>query len=215
MPYGFMDIAITPSVRRAQAEMGADHLWSDFKGHREFGLFGPREREFIARRDSFYMASVSETGWPYVQHRGGPAGFLKVLDDRTLAFADYRGNRQYITTGNVAADDRVCLFLMDYPRRARLKIYATAETVALNADPDLSAAVADEAYGAGMERIFRIHLKAFDWNCPQHIVPRFTEAEVVAGTQILRDRLVTLEIENAHLRARLAGRDMTPPVERS
>ena len=215
MPYGFMDIAITPSVRRAQAEMGADHLWSDFEGHREFGLFGPRERAFIARCDSFYMASVSETGWPYVQHRGGPAGFLKVLDDRTLAFADYRGNRQYITTGNLAADDRVCLFLMDYPRRARLKIYATAETVALNADPDLSAAVADEAYGARMERIFRFHLKAFDWNCPQHIVPRFTEAEVVAGTQILRDRLVTLETKNAHLRARLAGRAMTPPVEGS
>jgi len=215
MPYGFMDIAITPSVRRAQAEMGADHLWSGFAGHREFGLFGPREREFIARRDSFYMASVSETGWPYVQHRGGPAGFLKVLDDRTLAFADYRGNRQYITTGNVAADDRVCLFLMDYPRRARLKIYATAETVALDADPDLSAAAADEAYGARVERFFRIHLKAFDWNCPQHIVPRFTEAEVAAGTQILRDRLAALETENQHLRARLDGRDMTPLAEGS
>ena len=215
MPYGFMDIAITPSVRRAQAEMGADHLWSDFKGRREFGLFGLHEREFITRCDSFYMASVSETGWPYVQHRGGPVGFLKVLDDRTLAFADYRGNRQYITTGNVAADDRVCLFLMDYPRRARLKIYATAETVALDADSDLSLAVVDEAYGARVERIFRIHLKAFDWNCPQHIVPRFTEMEIAAGTQILRDRLVALETENQHLRARLAGRDLTPLAEGS
>ncbi|MET0239688.1 MAG: pyridoxamine 5'-phosphate oxidase family protein [Sphingobium sp.] len=205
MPYGFMDIAITPSVRRAQAEMGADLLWSDFRGHREFDRFGPQEREFIARRDSFYMASVSETGWPYVQHRGGPAGFLKILDDRTLAFADYRGNRQYITTGNVAADDRVCLFLMDYPHRTRLKIYAAAETVALDADPDLTAAVTDHMYGAKIERIFRIRLRAFDWNCPQHIVPRFTEAEVLAGTQTLRDRLVALETENADLRARLAG----------
>lgn len=213
MPYGFMDIAITPSVRRAQAEMGADHLWSDFKGHREFDRFGTREQEFIAGRDSFYMASVSETGWPYIQHRGGPAGFLKIIDDKTLAFADYRGNRQYISTGNVAADDRVCLFLMDYPHRVRLKIYATTETVALDADPDLSIAVTDPSYGANVERMFRIHLKAFDWNCPQHIVPRFTEAEVLAATQTLRERLVTLETQNADLRARLAGQDMPPLAE--
>lgn len=213
MPYGFMDIAITPSVRRAQAEMGADHLWSDFKGHREFDRFGTREQDFIAGRDSFYMASISETGWPYIQHRGGPAGFLKIIDDKTLAFADYRGNRQYISTGNVAADDRVCLFLMDYPHRVRLKIYATTETVALDADPDLSIAVTDPGYGAKVERMFRIHLKAFDWNCPQHIVPRFTEAEVLAATQTLRERLVTLETQNADLRARLAGQDMPPLAE--
>jgi len=210
MPYGFMDIAITPSVRRAQADMGADHLWSDFKGHRQFNRLGPREREFLARRDSFYMASVSETGWPYVQHRGGPAGFLKAVDDQTLAFADYSGNRQYITTGNLVADDRICLFLMDYPHQARLKIYATAETVAFDADPDLLAAVADQAYGAKIERIFRIQLKAFDWNCPQHIVPRFTEAEIAAGTQTLRDRLIALEAENADMRARLTGGDISP-----
>jgi len=209
MPYGFMDIAITPSVRRAQAAMGADQLWSGFKGHREFDRFGPREQEFIARRDSFYMASVSETGWPYVQHRGGPVGFLKVLDEQTLAFADFRGNRQYISTGNVAANDRVCLFVMDYPHRARLKIYATAETIAPDTDPDLHAAVTDEAYGASIERIFRLRLRAFDWNCPQHIVPRFTEAEIVAGTQPLRDRLAALESENAELRARLADREET------
>lgn len=215
MPYGFMDIAMTPSVRRVQAEMGADHLWSDFKGHREFDRFGHREREFIAPRDSFYMASVSDTGWPYIQHRGGPAGFLKIIDDKTLAFADYRGNRQYISTGNVAADDRVCLFLMDYPHRLRLKIYATIEKVALDADLDLSTAVTDSGYRAKIERMFRIHLKAFDWNCPQHIVPRFTEAEVLAGTQALRDRLVTLESENADLRARLAGRDIAPLADES
>lgn len=213
MPYGFMDIATTPSVRRVQAEMGADHLWSDFKGHRQFDRFGAREREFIAGRDSFYMASVSETGWPYIQHRGGPIGFLKIIDDNTLAFADYRGNRQYISTGNVAADDRVCLFLMDYPHRLRLKIYATTETVALDANPDLSTAVTDPGYGAKVERIFRIHLKAFDWNCPQHIVPRFTEAQVLAGTQSLRERLVALETQNGDLRTRPAGGDTTAFAE--
>lgn len=203
MSYGFMDIAITPSVRRAQAEMGADHFWSDFKGHREFDRFTAQETAFIAQRDSFYMASVSETGWPYVQHRGGPAGFLKVLDDRTLAFVDYRGNRQYITTGNLAENDRTCLFLIDYPARTRLKIYARAEKLALDADPVLTEAITDGAYGAKAERIFRLKLEAFDWNCPQHIVPRYTEAEFLAASRHLLDKVAQLEQENASLRERL------------
>ena len=109
MPYGFLDIAVTPSVQAAQAKMGADRIWRNFKGHRQFDRFTDNETAFIAQRDSFYLATVSETGWPYVQHRGGPLGFLKLVDDRTLAFADYRGNRQYISTGNLAADDEsVC-----------------------------------------------------------------------------------------------------------
>ncbi|NTZ63363.1 pyridoxamine 5'-phosphate oxidase family protein (plasmid) [Agrobacterium tumefaciens] len=203
MSYGFMDIAITPSVRRAQAEMGADHFWSDFKGHREFDRFTAQETAFIAQRDSFYMASVSETGWPYVQHRGGPAGFLKVLDDRTLAFVDYRGNRQYITTGNLTENDRTCLFLIDYPARTRLKIYARAEKLALDADPLLTEAITDGAYGAKAERIFRLKLEAFDWNCPQHIVPRYTEAEFLAASRHLLDKVAQLEQENASLRERL------------
>jgi predicted pyridoxine 5'-phosphate oxidase superfamily flavin-nucleotide-binding protein len=203
MSYGFMDIAITPSVRRAQAEMGADHFWSDFKGHREFDRFTAQETAFIAQRDSFYMASVSETGWPYVQHRGGPAGFLKVLDDRTLAFVDYRGNRQYITTGNLTENDRTCLFLIDYPALTRLKIYARAEKLALDADPLLTEAITDGAYGAKAERIFRLKLEAFDWNCPQHIVPRYTEAEFLAASRHLLDKVAQLEQENASLRERL------------
>lgn len=203
MTYGFMDIAITPAVRRTQAEMGADRLWSDFKGHREFDRFSMREAAFIAERDSFYMASVSETGWPYVQHRGGPAGFLKVLDDRTLAFVDYRGNRQYISTGNLAENDRTCLFLIDYPSRSRLKIYARAEKLALDADPVLTAAITDEGYGAKAERIFRLKLEAFDWNCPQHIVPRYTEAEFLTASQHLLDKVAQLERDNAALRERI------------
>jgi len=203
MTYGFMDIAITPAVRRTQAEMGADRLWSDFKGHREFDRFSMREAAFIAERDSFYMASVSETGWPYVQHRGGPAGFLKVLDDRTLAFVDYRGNRQYISTGNLAENDRTCLFLIDYPSRSRLKIYARAEKLALDADPVLTATITDEGYGAKAERIFRLKLEAFDWNCPQHIVPRYTEAEFLTASQHLLDKVAQLERDNAALRERI------------
>lgn len=203
MAYGFLDIALTPSVREAQAEMGADRLWSDFKGHRAFDRFTENETAFIAERDSFYIASVSETGWPYVQHRGGPPGFLKVLDERTLAFADYRGNRQYISTGNFLANGRACLILMDYPRRARLKIYGQVEKLALDADPALRERVTDDAYGARAERIFRLRLNAFDWNCTQHITPRFTEREVAVAVQPLHDAIARLERENAELRDRL------------
>ena len=205
MPYDYLDIAITPSVRAAQARMGADGIWRDFEGDRTSDRFTDSEAAFIATRDSFYIATVSETGWPYVQHRGGPPGFLKLIDERTLAFADYRGNRQYISTGNVAANGRASLFLMDYPNRARLKIYAQAEIVDVEAEPDLAEAVAMPGYRAKVERIYRLRLAAFDWNCPQHITPRFTEAEIAQGLQPLRDRLAQLEAENEALRARLAA----------
>ena len=203
MSYAFLDIAITPAVRAAQAEVGANRLWKNFKGHREFTRFNDNEIAFIAGRDSFYMASVSETGWPYVQHRGGPRGFLKVIDDKTLAFADYRGNRQYISTGNFAANERGCLFLMDYPSRTRLKIYVHVDKLALDADPALTERVTDVAYKAKRERIFRLRLAAFDWNGPQHITPRFTEDEIAEAVRPLRERLAQLEAENAALRARL------------
>jgi predicted pyridoxine 5'-phosphate oxidase superfamily flavin-nucleotide-binding protein len=205
MSYGFLDVATTSSVRAVQARMGADRIWQDFKGHREFDRFTENEAAFIADRDSFYLATVSETGWPYVQHRGGPRGFLKLVDDHTLAFADYRGNRQYISTGNLAADDRACLLLMDYRHRARLKIYAHVEILALDDDRDLTALVTVPDYMAKLERIFRLRLKTFDWNCQQHITPRFTEHEIAEAVRSLRDRLVQLESENAELRARLAA----------
>lgn len=205
MPYGFLDIAVTPSVRAAQAEMGADRAWADFKGNRAFDRFGDNERAFIAERDSFYLASVSETGWPYVQHRGGPRGFLKFVDDQTLAFADYRGNRQYISTGNFAANDRASLILVDYANRARLKIYAHVEKLTLDADPKLTEMVTDRDYGARLERIFRLRLAAFDWNCPQHIVPRFTEPEITDALAAVRGRLAELEVENASLKDKLAA----------
>jgi predicted pyridoxine 5'-phosphate oxidase superfamily flavin-nucleotide-binding protein len=204
MSYGFLNIAVTPSVRAVQARMGADHIWQDFKGDRAFDRVTGNEAAFIAERDSFYMATVSETGWPYVQHRGGPRGFLKLVDDRTLAFADYRGNRQYISTGNLAADDRACLFLMDYTRRARLKIYAHVETLGPADDPALTELATVPGYKAKVERIFRLHLENFDWNCAQHITPRFTEDEIGEAVLPLRNRLAQLEGENAELRARLA-----------
>lgn len=203
--YSFLDLASSRSVRAAQAELGSARLWTPGAVDRQFERFTADEAAFIAERDSFYMASVSEGGWPYVQHRGGPPGFLKVLDETTLAFADYRGNRQYISVGNLDADDRVALILVDYPRRARLKILAHAERVALDADPALLARVRDGDDRARPERIFRLRLAAFDWNCPQHITPRFTEAEIGRAVQPLRDRLEALEIENRQLRERLAN----------
>jgi predicted pyridoxine 5'-phosphate oxidase superfamily flavin-nucleotide-binding protein len=205
MAYGFLDIAVTPSVKAVQADLGVDRLWADFKGHREFNRFTENEAAFIAERDSFYMATVSETGWPYIQHRGGPPGFLKVIDETTLAFADYRGNRQYISVGNLAADGRAALILMDYARRARLKIYADVEIVALGKDPALAALAADPAYRGKPERLMKLHLQAFDWNCPQHITPRFTEGEIAQAVQPLQDRLTALEAENKTLRDKVAA----------
>jgi predicted pyridoxine 5'-phosphate oxidase superfamily flavin-nucleotide-binding protein len=200
MPYPYLDIAMTPGVRAAQAAMGSDAQWGNFKGHRQFDRFTEAEADFIAERDSFYMATVSETGWPYVQHRGGPAGFLKIVDERTLAFADYRGNRQYVSTGNLASNARASLILMDYTRRARMKLYAHVTIVAPEADAELAALVAVPGYAAKIERIFVLRLEAFDWNCPQHITPRFTEKEIDEAVQPLRTRLAELEAENAALR---------------
>ncbi len=170
------------------------------------GYFDENEIAFIATRDSFYIASVSETGWPYVQHRGGKTGFLKVVDPQTMAFADYRGNRQYISAGNFAANDRACLFLMDYVRRTRLKVYAHVERLTLDADPSLTDLVSDPTYRGRAERIFKLRLEAYDWNCPQHIIPRYTEQQVEQAVAPLRQKLQQLEAENAALRARLEGK---------
>jgi hypothetical protein len=201
--YSFLDLASSASVKSAQAEMGSDHLWTPGRVDRRSEAFTADEEAFIAARDSFYMASLSETGWPYVQHRGGPPGFLKVIDETTLAFADFRGNRQYISVGNLDANDRVALILVDYPRRARLKILAHAERLALDAEPELLSKLLVPGYRAKPERIFRLRLAAFDWNCPQHIVPRFTEAEISHAVQPLRQKLEALKAENRALRERL------------
>lgn len=205
MSYGFLDQLVTPGVRAVQTAMGTDKVWTDFKGHREFDRIGPDEAAFIGARDSFYMATVGESGWPYIQHRGGQPGFLKVIDEKTLAFPDYRGNLQYISVGNLSTDDRVALILMDYPHRSRMKILAHVEVVSLAARPDLAAQVLDPAYKAKVERIILLHLVTFDWNCPQHITPRFTEAEISDAVQPLIKHVTELEAEVERLRAQIAA----------
>lgn len=202
MAYGFLEIAGTPSVKAAQEENGSAELFARFKGDRTYDRFSDAEAQFIAARDSFYLATVSETGWPYVQHRGGPPGFLRLIDERTLAFADFRGNRQYISLGNLTANDRAALILMDYPHRQRLKIYARIEVKEPHGE--LASRVLLPDYKAKPERIIVLHLQAFDWNCQQHITERFSAAELAPALAPLRQRLDVLEGENKLLRERLA-----------
>ncbi|MGC1303077.1 MAG: pyridoxamine 5'-phosphate oxidase family protein [Caulobacteraceae bacterium] len=204
MAYGFLDTLATPSVQAAQAANGSRQGWAAFDGDRAFDRFSEDEAAFIAQRDSFYIASVSKTGWPYIQHRGGPPGFLKVLDETTLGFADFRGNRQYISLGNIADDDRVALFLMDYPNRARLKILAHMSAHDLQAEPELAERLALPGYKGRPERALLLRLETFDWNCPQHIVPRYTAGEIGELVAPMRARIAELEAENARLSA-LAG----------
>ena len=154
---------------------------------------GDLEVDFIEARDGFYQATVSETGWPYVQFRGGPAGFLKVLDEGTIAYADFRGNVQYISAGNLAASDRVALILMDYANRRRLKIWARARLVHRDEDPELLARLEDRGYRAKVERAVVLSVEAVDWNCPQHITPRYTDAEFAQLLEI-RDASIGLPI---------------------
>jgi uncharacterized protein len=210
MAYGFLEQVMTPSVKAAQAAMGTEKVWANFTGHREFDRIGPDEAAFIGARDSFYMATVGESGWPYIQHRGGQPGFLKVLDEKTLAFPDYRGNLQYISIGNLGKDDRAALILMDYPHRSRMKMLAHVEMVFLQERPDLAQKVLDSASKAKVERIILLHLVNFDWNCPQHITPRFTEDEINAAISPLMNHVSNLEAEIERLRAQLANRPETP-----
>jgi predicted pyridoxine 5'-phosphate oxidase superfamily flavin-nucleotide-binding protein len=182
-------------VRAVQKSMGSSKYYDKIgKGEPYNNELGPDETDFIALRDTFYMASVSETGWPYVQHRGGPPGFIKVLDATTLGFADYRGNRQYVSVGNVLKDDRVALILVDYPSRTRLKLLGHARIVSPD-ETDLLATLDVPAYGARVERGFMIKIAAFDWNCPQHITPRFTQAEIESVMGNLKERLADLEAQ--------------------
>jgi len=204
MGHRFAEIAFTESVREVQKAHGSRAGYSMMETGADFNhLLGTREAEFISERDSFYMASVSETGWPYLQHRGGPVGFVRVLDEQTLGFADFSGNRQYVSIGNVRKDDRVALFFMDYPNRTRLKLLGRVELID-PADVERLAELEVADYRAHVERGFVIHVEAFDWNCPQHITPRFTLDEVEQAVTPLRERVAELEAKLASCEADLA-----------
>jgi predicted pyridoxine 5'-phosphate oxidase superfamily flavin-nucleotide-binding protein len=176
MSGNFAKVAFTPAVKALQVEHGSRAAYARMESEADGdAVLGARERAYIANADSFYLASVSETGWPYVQHRGGPRGFLKVISPTRLAYADFRGNRQYVTAGNATSNDRVSLIMVDYARRQRLKLMGHIAFIdAAAADPALAAAVALPGYPGRVESIATIDVVATDWNCPQHITPRFT-----------------------------------------
>lgn len=182
MARAFAEIAFTPSVRAAQERYGSakagERFLSDEIDRRD--TLTENEASFIQARDGFYLGTVSEDGWPYIQFRGGPAGFLRVLDEKTVAWADFRGNRQYLSAGNLGANDRVSLFLMDYPNRRRLKLWGRARIVDAADNPGLVEALFPAGYKAVPERVVAVTIAAFDWNCPQHIPQRLTAEEWVA-----------------------------------
>lgn len=201
MPHAFADIAFTPSVKAAQQREGSRAGYArsfEGPGERFSDRLGEQEAGFIAAQRSVYLATVSETGWPYVQHRGGPAGFLKVLDDKTLAFADFAGNRQLVSVGNLAVNDRVALILVDYAERVRLKLLGRLSVRDLGVANPLYAQLVSPGYPARVQRAFVIQVEALDWNCPQHIPQRF-DAEDVHRALAERDARI------AELEARLAG----------
>ncbi|WP_425659463.1 pyridoxamine 5'-phosphate oxidase family protein [Roseobacter sp. EG26] len=198
-PFG--SLMFTPAVQAEQEARGSRDANARMVARGAPDGLGDDEIAFLTSRTSIYVATVSETGWPYVQHRGGPRGFLKVLDAQTIGFADYRGNRQYVSTGNLKNDDRVSLFATDYPRKTRLKLIGHATLVDATAAPDLAQALASDEQGK-VERLMTIRIAAFDWNCPQFITPRFDTAEIAA---LVAPELERLESENARLANELAS----------
>lgn len=204
MRRSFFDLAFTPSVQAEQTRRGSRAAYAAARGAQaDAGALSGREAAFISERDSFYLASVSETGWPYVQHRGGPAGFVRQLDDRTIGWAEFAGNRQYVSAGNTAVDDRVSLFFMDYPHRQRLKLLGRLHAYEPGERQDLAERLAVPGYRARVERLVTVGVEALDWNCPQHITPRFTAAEIESVAAPLHARIAELE-------ARLAAHRKEP-----
>jgi uncharacterized protein len=197
----YRDLMFGPEVIAAQASQGVSFAAT----RAEATAPGPDmltvdEAAFIAARDSFYMATAGSGGWPYMQHRGGSVGFVQILDPRRFAFADLRGNRQYLSLGHLAADDRAAFFFMDYPNRARLKLLGRVTVVAPEDDPALIAGLTPTEGRAKIERAMVVTVEAFDWNCPQHITPRYTPDDIARVVAPMQDRIAELEAELAEIR---------------
>jgi uncharacterized protein len=202
----FGSLLFTPLVKKLQERYGSRRQYERMENSgASQDRFTEFETQFLAQRDSFYMATMGAAGWPYVQHRGGPKGFLKVIDDHTLAFGDLRGNKQYITTGNLLTDDRVALIMVDYPRQARLKILGRVEIFEGEKAAEWLPRVRMPQEKTPIERVLVIHVEAYDWNCPQHITPRYSVEELREGMKDVEKRLQSLEQENETLRKELAA----------
>jgi predicted pyridoxine 5'-phosphate oxidase superfamily flavin-nucleotide-binding protein len=201
MAHNFGSLVFTPLVKALQEKYGSRRQYARMEaGHPSRDLLGPGETAFIAERDSFYLATVGSSGWPYIQHRGGPRGFLKVIDDHTIAFADFRGNKQFISTGNIGTNNRVALIMVDYPRQARLKILGRSEVLEGETAREWIERLGEPGYKAVIERVYVIRVEAFDWNCPQHITPRFTAEQIQEALAPYERRFEELEAENERVR---------------
>jgi uncharacterized protein len=203
----FAEIAFTPAVQALQEAHGSRAAYARVQTDSGPGEgLGPRETTFLANAESFYMATVGESGWPYVQHRGGPRGFLKVISPTRIAFADFRGNRQYVSAGNASRDSRASIIVVDYATQRRLKLLGRLRFEEVGAaDPELVFAVELPDYRARVEHVVVIDVEAFDWNCPQHITQRFTRAEIDAMSKPLHDRIAQLEADVVALRRQVAA----------
>ncbi|MEO8028460.1 MAG: pyridoxamine 5'-phosphate oxidase family protein [Bryobacteraceae bacterium] len=200
MARNFGSLVFTPLVQALQEKYGSRRQYARMgAGQPAPDRLGPDESAFVGERDSFYMATVGSTGWPYVQHRGGAKGFLQVIDDHTIALADFRGNKQYVTTGNLGSDNRVALILVDYPAQARLKILGRVEV--FEGPGEWTKRLRMPADTTPVERAYVIQVEAFDWNCPQHITPRFTEEQLREVLAPFERKQEELERENQALRA--------------
>ncbi len=209
MARAFSKIAFTDRVRALQRQHGSADAYARFLAPEAPAddTLGQAEAAFITARDGFYQATISETGWPYVQFRGGAPGFVHVVDERTLAYADFRGNRQYLSVGNLSGDDRIALFFMDYANQRRLKLLGYASIVDAEENPDIVQSLHIPGYRATPERAVIIRVAGFDWNCPQHIPKRLNASEMEDAFTPLKTRLADLETENAALREKLRLND--------
>lgn len=203
MAKNFAEIAFSDAVKKLQEEHGSRKGYERMEKFNVIDGLSENEMGFIANRDSFYLASIGEKNYPYIQHRGGPKGFLKVLDKNTIGFIDFSGNKQYISVGNFETNNNTALILVDYPARARLKIFAKAEIAELKDNPELLAKLDLGEYEFRPERMILFHIEAFDWNCPQHIKPRFTVEEIQIAFEPKFQYISKLEEEIESLKNKL------------
>jgi uncharacterized protein len=195
MAKNFAALAFTDAVKAMQEKFGSRSSYARMERDTYVGGLTENEIDFITQRDSFYMASFGENNFPYIQHRGGPKGFLKVLDAKKIGFIDFKGNMQYISVGNIATNNNVALIMVDYPAKARLKILAKAEIVELKDDPALYDLLDLSKYKFKPERMIMLHIEAYDWNCPQHITPRYTVEDIEDAFAGQRNHIAKLEAE--------------------
>lgn len=201
MNYG--QLAFSDAAKALQQEYGSRHIYEQVEKNNVVDGLTENEKLFVAHQDHFYMASIGENGYPYIQHRGGPQGFIHVLDNHTLAFVDFSGNKQYISAGNIETNPHVALVMVSYPHRARLKLYAKARIVKVDEQPVLFKQIDPATYKHRPERIIILDIQAYDWNCPQHITPRYTTEEIEQAFAPQRRHITELEVENQKLKSEL------------